>query len=323
MPFAANCGNGPKPNTGNSMDAPYLSIIIPTRQAERTLKVALDSILEQSFANLEILVMDSVSTDNTLAIAREAADGDGRVLVFSEPDKGVYDAMNKGIQRARGEWVYFLGSDDRLHDEKVLKDVFSLPDKDGYDLLYGNVVGPSYRGAYDGVFTYEKLLIRNVSHQACFYRRSLFVRLGDYKLRYRAYADWEFNIRCFSDPRVRIRFVDRVIASFGPGGLSSRHDVPFLKEALFPAKLRMLAVMGTSALRKLAVYDEWWRLLRNAEFRGPGTMEPVAGGIPIPKAITGMAAWQKNISLKTLRIGVCSKLCMFASYSRHLLTGAI
>lgn len=305
------------------MDAPYLSIVIPTRQAERTLKVALDSILRQSFTRLEILVMDSVSTDDTLAIAREAAGGDSRVRVFSEPDKGVYDAMNKGIREARGEFVYFLGSDDWLHDEKVLNDVFAIQDKDGYDVLYGNVVSPSYRGAYDGVFTYEKLLSRNVSHQACFYRRSLFARLGDYNLRYRGYADWEFNIRCFSDQRVRIRFIDRIIAGFGPDGLSSRHDVPFLKEVLFPAKLRLLAATGTRVLRKPAVYDEWWRLLRNAGMRTLATLEDAAGGTPIPKAILGMAAWQRNIPLKTLRIGVCSKFCMFASYSRHLLTGAI
>jgi len=320
---AAKFGNGLKPNTANSMDAPYLSIIIPTRQAESTLQVALDSVLRQSFTDLEILVMDSVSTDHTLAIAREAAGRDGRVRVFAEPDKGVYDAMNKGIYQARGEFVYFLGSDDWLQDDKVLSDVFSLSDKDRYDVIYGNVISPSYRGAYDGVFTYEKLLSRNVSHQACFYRRNLFARLGNYNLKYRAYADWEFNIRCFSDPQVRIRFVDRIIAGFGPGGLSSRHDVPFLKEVMFPAKLRLLAATGTHALRKPAVYDEWWRLLRNAGFRTPATLEAAAGGAPIPGVIKGMAAWQKKIPLKTLRIGVCSKLCMFASYWRHFLTGAI
>jgi glycosyltransferase involved in cell wall biosynthesis len=305
------------------MEAPYLSIIIPTRQAEKTLGTALDSILQQSFKDLEILVIDSVSTDGTLAIARNAAERDRRVQVSSEPDKGVYDAMNNGIRQARGEWIYFLGSDDRFNDERVLSDVFSTPDKEADDVLYGNVVGPSYRGVYDGVFTYEKLLSRNVSHQACFYRRSLFVRLGDYNLRYRAYADWEFNIRCFSSRQIRLHFIDRVIASFGPGGLSSRHDVPFLKEVMFPAKLRLMAETGPRVLRRLAEYDDWWRLLRNAEFRGPATLEPAAGGLAVPKAIKGMAAWQMHIPLRTLRIGVCSKLCMFASYWRHLLTGTI
>jgi glycosyltransferase involved in cell wall biosynthesis len=303
------------------MDAPYLSIIIPTRQAERTLRVALGTVLGQSFTGLEVLVMDSVSTDGTLAIARGT--NDPRVRIFSEPDKGVYDAMNKGIRAARGEFVYFLGSDDWLQDERVLEDVFSTKDIDQFDVLYGNVVSTSFKGAYDGVFTYEKLLRRNVSHQACFYRRSLFARLGDYSLRYRAYADWEYNIRCFGNESVRLHYIDRIIAGFGADGLSSRHDVPFLKEVLFPAKLGLLAATGSGALRSAAFYDEWWRLLRNAEFRGPLTMEPVAGDTPIPKAIKGMASWQNRFPLKTLRFGVCSKLLMFASYWRHLLTGAI
>jgi glycosyltransferase involved in cell wall biosynthesis len=303
------------------MDAPTLSIIIPTRQAEKTLRAALDSLLVQSFADLEVLVMDSVSTDGTLAIARET--NDPRVRVLSEPDKGVYDAMNKGIRESRGEFIYFLGSDDWLQDDRVLEDVFSTKDIDQSDLLYGNVVSTSFKGAYDGVFTYEKLLSRNVSHQACFYRRSLFARLGEYSLRYRAYADWEFNLRCFADHTVRIHFIDRIIAGFGADGLSSRHDVPFLKEVLFPAKLRLLAASGPHALRRMSVYDECWRLLRNAEFRGPLTLELVAGDTPIPTAIKGMAAWQEKFPLKTLRVGVCSKLLMFASYWRHLLIGAI
>ena len=301
---------------------PYLTIIIPTFRAEKTLHASLDSVLRQTFRDWEVLVMDGGSPDATLAISQAAAEQDNRIRVFSAPDKGVYDAMNKGIREARGEWLYFLGSDDLLQDGEVLGDVFADPGHASSDLLYGNVVSPSYKGAYDGVFDYPKLLSRNVSHQAAFYRKALFARLGDYNLRYRGYADWDFNIRCFSNAGVRTRYLERTIACFGPDGLSSRHDVPFLKEVLFPARLRLLETTGLGVLRRISVYDEWWRLLRNAGLRGPAALREQAPGA-VPAVILGMAGWQEKIKPRLLQMGTCSKLLMFASYVRHLLTGVI
>jgi len=300
---------------------PILTIIIPTFRAEKTLKASLDSVLPQDLPGWELLIMDGGSDDGTLGLAQAYAGRDPRIRLFSGPDKGVYDAMNKGIREARGEWLYFLGSDDRLQDEKVLSAILSLPDRDEYDLLYGNVVGDSYNGIYDGEFGYEKLLSRNVSHQAIFYRKEVFRRLGDYDLRYKAYADWEFNIRCFSDARVRIRYVDRVIARFGPGGISSRHDVPFLREVLLPARLRLLEQTGLRGLRNVAVYDEWWRLLRNAGLRGTDALRALAG-MAVPAPLEEMARWQQILPPRLLNIGIWSKLCMFTSYVRHLITGA-
>ena len=87
-----------------------LSIIIPTFNSANTLRRALDSIIGQTLNDLEVLIMDGVSTDQTLDIAKTY--NDNRIRIFSEPDNGVYDAMNKGIDKASGEWLYFLGSDD-------------------------------------------------------------------------------------------------------------------------------------------------------------------------------------------------------------------
>jgi glycosyltransferase involved in cell wall biosynthesis len=301
---------------------PYLTIIMPTFRAAKTLRASLDSVLCQRFTDWQLLIMDGGSTDGTLELAHAAAQADPRIRIFSQPDKGVYDAMNKGIGEAAGEWLYFLGSDDLLQDEQVLDAVFATADHRGYDLLYGNVVGASYKGVYDGVFTYEKLLSRNVSHQAMFFRRALFGRLGEYDLRYKAYADWEFNLRCFSDERVRIRFIDRTIASFGADGLSSRHDVPFLREVLLPARVRWLEQQGGRPLRRITLYDEYWRLLRNAAIRDGAVLRELAGPA-IPPAIVGMAGWQHRIPTGLLKIGFCSKMCMFAGYLSHLLTGKI
>src|SRR5882757_6796610 len=211
--------------------SPFLSIIIPTLNSEKTLQMALDSLLQQSFTNFEIWIIDSVSGDGTLSIVKENAEKDARIRLVSERDKGIYDAMNKGIRLARGEWIFFLGSDDRLYDKGVIASVFAAlaghgemaPDQDAAtpDLLYGNVISTSYKGLYDGEFTFEKLLSRNISHQAIFYKKSLFDRIGNYNLRYRAHADWDLNIRCFADKGIRTKYLDQVIAEFGAGGISS------------------------------------------------------------------------------------------------------
>lgn len=301
---------------------PILTIIMPTFRAEKTLQASLDSVLRQGFPDWELLIMDGGSTDSTLDMARAAALQDTRIRLFSGPDKGVYDAMNKGIGEARGEWLYFLGSDDLLQDERVLGDVVSLPEKDQCDLLYGDVVSDSYKGRYDGVFTYEKLLHRNLSHQAAFYRRQLFVRLGDYSLRYKGYADWDFNIRCFSDAGVRIRYIDRIIGCFGADGLSSRHDIVFLKEVLLPAWVRWLDRGGLRPLRRIAFYDECWRLLRNAEIRTSDQLKDLAGAtVPLP--LLDMVASQQRLSPRLLKKGIISKSFMLFSYARHLINGTL
>jgi glycosyltransferase involved in cell wall biosynthesis len=311
------------------MTDPIISIVIPTLNSEKTLQIALDSLMNQQFANFEIWIIDSVSRDRTLSIAAENAEKDSRIRVFSEPDKGVYDAMNKGIERARGQWILFMGSDDRLYDEKVLHSFFSgsglarNPGHLDFDLVYGNVVSPSYKGVYDGEFSFEKLLRRNIPHQAVFYKKSIFGLIGPFAIHYKGYADWDLNIRCFKDNRVRVQYIDLIVAYFGADGISSRHDIPFLRQVLIPEKLRMLHQAAIHSLRPLKAYDEWWRLLRNAEVRDLSTLREYANGEKIPVPVGRMVAWQQKIPARLLRVGLFSKFTMFVNYICNLLTASL
>lgn len=304
------------------MTSPFLTIIIPTLQAERTLGEALDSVLVQEFGDLEVLIMDSVSRDRTLEIGGVYARRDPRVRIISEPDKGIYDAMNKGIGAARGEWILFLGSDDRLHDPQVLKTFAATPGLDTLDMVYGNVVSPSYKGVYDGEFDLPKLLCRNMPHQAIFHKRSLFGSIGGYTIHYRGYADWDFNIRCFRDSRVRKKYIDLVVAYFGADGVSSRHDVPFLLEVMVPEQLRLLTE-DPRLLRSLTAFDQWWRLLRNAGIRDRAALEARAKGFAVPRPLVCMVRWQKRIPVRFLRMGALSKTLMFVNYLCNFLTGSL
>jgi glycosyltransferase involved in cell wall biosynthesis len=294
------------------MSKPLISIITVVYNGAATLEATIRSVREQSWKNIEYIIVDGGSKDGTMSLVEKHRDAVAKWI--SEPDKGVYDAMNKGIRMAMGDWLYFLGSDDLLHDPGVLERLFDTPFDGDCDLLYGNVTSPAYKGPYDGEFTLEKLLSKNISHQAAFYRRELFQRLGDYDLRYRLHADWDFNLRCFMAEGVRTRYADVLVAEFGAEGMSSSHDIPFLRGRLIPVKLQWLNRQGVRALRRVAVYDEWWRFLRNAGFRKEAELKAVAGAVPVPTPILRMIRWQRPIPPALLRNGFVSKGWMFISY---------
>jgi glycosyltransferase involved in cell wall biosynthesis len=143
-------------------------------------------------------------------------------------DNGVYDAMNKAMHRASGEWLYFLGSDDELYACDVLgKMVDSSEAADG-DVLYGSVLvdGPAVwatDGAiYDGSFDLSKLLSKNICHQAMFFRTSLVRSVGCFNTSYVVCADWDFNMRCWA--KGQFKYVDLIVAIFHSGGISTQHQ---------------------------------------------------------------------------------------------------
>ena len=116
---------------------PKISIIIVVHNAAKTLKFAINSIFEQSYKNVEVVVIDGGSTDGTLEILKN--NKAENLIWISEPDKGIYDAMNKGIRICSGEWLYFLGADDQLYDKNVLANIFQNSNVSGVEFLYGNV----------------------------------------------------------------------------------------------------------------------------------------------------------------------------------------
>lgn len=302
------------------MNRPVVSIITVVYNAAGTLQDTILSVQSQHFRDWEYILVDGGSTDGTLDIIKRYPETISSWV--SEPDKGIYDAMNKGIRMARGEWLYFLGSDDLFLNADVLTEFFAR-NLDEVDLAYGDVYSDSYKGRYDGEFSLEKLLIRNLSHQAVFYRRTLFDRLGKYDIRYRKHADWEFNLRCFGDPQVRTRYTGVLVASFGAGGISGGHDQPFLREKLIPAKLQWLRQRTPRSLHRIAAYDEWWRALRNAGIRRSADLEIYPGKEPLPPAIRHMIRWQRSLPASWLGFGPFSKGWMTASYGWARIKGLL
>ncbi len=202
------------------------SIIIPTYNSGQTLDAALSSIAEQSFKDLEVIIQDGNSQDDTVAVAERYATRIPALRIYVEKDQGIYDAMNKAMTKVTGAWMFFLGSDDKFHSNAVLQHIFGEIQKSKADVVYGDVqilgdTGWAKDGErYAGPFNLQKLLNQNICHQAMFYR-SDFVKqkLGDFNTDYTKSADWDFNLKAWANGN--FEYLDVVVADFAAGGLSS------------------------------------------------------------------------------------------------------
>jgi glycosyltransferase involved in cell wall biosynthesis len=195
--------------------APVISVILACKNPGPRLPAALESIWRQRGAPCELIVVDGASTDGT----REwlAARSDRLAAFVSEPDGGVYEAMNKGGRLARGEWLLFFGADDRLAGDEVLAAVAARLEANAASVFVGEA-------AYDDGRVYRladrpRSIARNfVHHQAAFYRRDCLAR-GGYDESLRSQADYDLNLRlwragvCFRPLPVRV-------AECASGGLS-------------------------------------------------------------------------------------------------------
>ena len=208
---------------------PFFSIIIPTFNSASTIAACFNTIASQTLKNYEVIIVDGLSNDETASIVAQYKNRLPQLSWISEKDEGIYDAMNKGIKVAQGEWLYFLGSDDKLHDGNVLAIIYEL-NKGPAKLVYGNVqiVGKTSWAndgeIYDGEFNLEKILRRNICHQGIFYHQDCFINNTSlFNTEYSLCADWDFNLRCWAS--VPCLYVNVLVAYFYAGGKSTETNV--------------------------------------------------------------------------------------------------
>jgi glycosyltransferase involved in cell wall biosynthesis len=205
---------------------PLFSIITVTWNAAAVIRPTLESVQRQTSTDYELLIIDGASTDETLSLVRAASIG--ALRVFSEPDKGLYDAMNKGIARARGQYLIFLNAGDAFADDTVLARLAVLA-VDGPGVIYGqtqlvdeqrHVVGQRHLTAPKRLNVDSFLRGMVVCHQAFVARRDL---VPQYDLRYRLSADYDWCIRVLERSSSNAYAGRSPIISYLADGMTTRH----------------------------------------------------------------------------------------------------
>lgn len=193
-------------------------MIIPTCNSGNTIAASIQSVLQQSFEDYELLIIDGASIDDTLKIA--SSFNDDKIIIISEKDQGVYDAMNKGIKLAKGKWLYFLGSDDRLYANTILTNISrEITNNPSSKIIFGDVFTSDDTIEKFTDYGFVELLDRCICHQAIFYHRSLFENKL-YCLDYKICADWDFNMQVFTHKNHPVH-IKQLIARYNLNGLSA------------------------------------------------------------------------------------------------------
>jgi len=208
-------------------DRPLVSVVTVCYNSERHLSEAMGSVLKQTYPEIEYIVIDGGSTDGTLGIIRSYEERFGDALTWiSEPDSGIYDAMNKGIARASGQLVGLLNSDDAYVLDAVERIVAAYRDRPDAGAFYGDVdivgeTGALVRTEVATVPPDGELPQRMpMCHQSLFVARHVYEELGPFDTSFRILADYEHVLRLRA-AGVRFVHVDGAIARFRLGGACS------------------------------------------------------------------------------------------------------
>ena len=210
-----------------------LSIITVNLNNKEGFQKSCDSIISQTFEDFEWIVIDGGSTDGSKELIEKYQNH--ITYWVSEPDTGIYNAMNKGIKVANGEYLQFLNSGDYFVSRRTLSKIFSLNVNE--DILYGKVLNSTNKKAYYNSFQNKRIYCSDlyhstICHQASFIKKSLFGQIGYYDESLKITSDWKFTFEAILIHKCSYKFINIDVVYYDPYGISSSNQETTVKERL-------------------------------------------------------------------------------------------
>lgn len=209
-----------------------VSIITVTYNSSQTLGDAIESVLRQTYHDIEYIIVDGASTDDTQNVIRQYEHAfEGRMKWVSEKDNGIYDAMNKGIKMATGDVVGILNSDDYFTSDDVIERMVSVFDDSAIDAAYGDIHfirdgNPEKCIRYYSSKRFRPSWLRfgfMPAHPSFYCRRGIFEKAGYYKTDYAIGSDYEMMVRLFMVHHIKAKYLPMDFVTMRTGGASTRN----------------------------------------------------------------------------------------------------
>ena len=244
-----------------------VSIITTCLNRVSTIRDAIESVLSQDYPDIEYIIVDGASTDGSVEVIRSMMNDLRWKVSFkfvSEPDGGMYEAINKGIRMATGDIIGLVHSDDMLYDSGVISDIVGMFEKTGADFVYG-----------DGIYVHTNNIDKVVRywkghsfhrwtvklgwlplHPTCYIRREVMLREGLYDESYRIAADTELLVRYLYKARLKVAYIQRLVIRMRMGGLSTDSE---RRRQMWNEDIRLYKAHGFAA-RSTKLMKMMWKV---------------------------------------------------------------
>jgi glycosyltransferase len=247
-----------------------VSIITATYNSKSMIKSSMDSVISQDYPNVEYVIVDGKSNDNSLDIIEGYIKMNFPIKLISEKDEGVYDAFNKGIMLTTGDIIGFVHADDFLNSNTILSEIVSIFQNNDVDGVYGDLQYVKVSDTNNVVRNWKSRpfypeMIKNAwmpPHPTLFLRKEVYEKHGHFDTSYKISADYEFILRIFKDQFLNFEYLPKVITTMRLGGISNgslRNIALKVKEDYRAMRKHKVGNIFTLARKTLSKLDQYFK----------------------------------------------------------------